>query len=159
MPSWFNFHTLVSMNAHMWVYIVTFKHTMNACSNYIFICNFKSEKHFILVRMTLEISGYIFCYFEYNMLYKFLSEINCLLSYPVSSAHLIRGIEMQDNYIAVQFQRSFHDMGGGRKSAVEFSSFSSSFSLCIHISYITKCCSSSYKKFLNSNGTFEYILN
>ena len=79
--------------------------------------------------MTLEISGYIFCYFEYNMLYKFLSEINCLLSYPVSSAHLIRGIEMQDNYIAVQFQRSFHDMGGGRKSAVEFSSFSSSFKL------------------------------
>ena len=74
--------------------------------------------------MTLEISGYIFCYFEYNVFHKFFSEINCLLCYPVSSAHLIRGIEMQDNYIAVQFQRSFHDMGGGRKSAVEFSSFS-----------------------------------
>ena len=41
---------------------------------------------------------------------------------------------MQDNYIAVHFQRSFHDMGGGRKSAVEFSSSSSSVRLHSHIS-------------------------
>lgn len=76
--------------------------------------------------MTLEISGYIFCYIEYSVFYQHILEINCLPIYTASSTHLIRGIEMQDNYIAVQFQRSFHDMGGGRKSAVEFSSFSSS---------------------------------
>ena len=39
------------------------------------------------------------------------------------------GIEVQDNYIAVHFQRSFHDMGGGLKSAAQFSSSSSSFRL------------------------------
>ena len=76
--------------------------------------------------MTLEISGYIFCYIEYNVFYQLISEINGIPINTAPSTHLIRGIEMQDNYIAVQFQRSFHDMGGGRKSAVEFSSFSSS---------------------------------
>ena len=49
--------------------------------------------------------------------------------------HTLYGIEMQDNYIAVHFQRSFHDMmGGGRKFAVEFSSSSSSVRLPSHIS-------------------------
>ena len=67
----------------------------------------------------------------YTIQYVLLVDLrNKILSfYIASSVHPIGGIEMQDNYIAVQFQRSFHDMGGGRKSAVEFSSFSSSFKL------------------------------
>ena len=67
-------------------------------------------------------------------LYISLCLLQCVLTvfYLVLKVHIIvlyaytqYRIEMQDNYIAVHFQRSFHDMGGGLKSAVEFSSSSS----------------------------------
>ena len=120
------------------VYVCLFSHlqTMNACSNYIFICISKFQKHFIPKNDFKDFRLYIsLCIVQNVSLFTF-----SIFTWNHSTRHpcvyksywytQYVGIEMQDNYIAVHFQRSFHDMGGGRKSAVKFSSSSSSARLC-----------------------------
>ena len=88
----------------------------------------------------------------YTIQYVYLADLRnkVLSTYIASSVHPIGGIEMQDNYIAVQFQRSFHDMGGGRKSAVEFSSFHLLLGSYVHISCNTKFYYASYDLILET---------